>query len=169
MSGFYRNIFRTLNDEKVRYLVVGGVAVNLYGVLRATADLDLIIELTDDDVLRFARAMEKLGYKPRVPVTIEDFADPEKRKHWIENKHMLVFSLYNPQFRLGNIDVFVDEPFDFDEAYSRKHVILIDDIEIPLANIDDLIYLKKQAARNQDLADIEGLEIIKHDREGNDG
>lgn len=169
MAGFYRNIFRTLNAEKVRYLVVGGVAVNLYGVLRATADLDLVIELTEEDILSFTRAMGKLGYKPRVPVKIEDFADPEKRRNWIEEKNMLVFSLHNPQFRLGNIDVFVDEPFDFDEAYARRHVIFIDDIEIPLANIDDLIYLKKQASRNQDLADIEGLEIIKHDREENDG
>ena len=169
MAGFIKNIFRTLNNEEVRYLVVGGVAVNLYGVVRATADIDIVVKLSHENVLRLSKAMDRLGYVPKIPVTIEDFADPEKRESWIRDKGMIVFSLYRPPRTLGSIDVFVREPFDFEEAYSRRHVEVVGDIEIPLVSIDDLIYLKKEAARTQDLADIEALEALKEIREEEDG
>ena len=42
---FYEKIFRQFKLEDIHYLVVGGIAVNLYGVPRATQDLDLMIEL----------------------------------------------------------------------------------------------------------------------------
>ncbi len=161
MAGFFKNIFRTLNEEGVRYLVVGGVAVNLYGVLRATADIDLVVQLSVENVLLLAKALKKLGYKPKIPVTIEDFANPENREKWIDEKEMKVFALYPSDRELGTMDIFVREPFDFDKAYANRTTINVAGVNIPVVSIDDLIYLKKEAARNQDLADIEALEILK--------
>ena len=40
----FESLFSALNKAKVRYLVVGGIAVNLYGIERATADIDLFVE-----------------------------------------------------------------------------------------------------------------------------
>ena len=75
------------------YLVVGGVAVNLYGVLRTTADLDLMVHLRDgDNAHGFVAAMKELNYKPRAPVNADDFADPLKRQEWIQDKRALVFT-----------------------------------------------------------------------------
>jgi len=69
-----------LNRKRVRYLVVGGVAVNLYGIERATGDLDLVVDLEDRNLKRFIRAMKELGFKPKVPVALNDLARREKQK-----------------------------------------------------------------------------------------
>jgi hypothetical protein len=92
----YQKIIEKMNDEQVEYLVVGGIAVNLYGYIRATMDLDMLLMLDDVNTGKFIKIAKKLGYQPRVPVAIDDFSDPVKRKEWIRKKNMKVFSVYNP-------------------------------------------------------------------------
>ncbi len=161
MAGFFRNVFKVLYDEDVKYLLVGGVAVNLYGVVRATADIDIVVKLTKSNVLSLVKALEKLGYKPKAPVSIEDFADPENRRNWIEKKDMKVFSLSPPDRTLGEVNIFVREPFDFDAAYKNRTDVDIGGVIVHIASIDDLIFLKEKAGRAQDISDIEALKILK--------
>lgn len=61
-----RQIFAALNDAKVDYVVVGGMAVILHGYLRATADLDLVIGLVPDNCKRGLQALASIGFKPRL-------------------------------------------------------------------------------------------------------
>ncbi len=68
-----------LNVAGVRYLIVGGVAAVLHGHLRTTADLDLVVALDPANALRAVRALEGLGFKPRVPVSAVRFADANAR------------------------------------------------------------------------------------------
>ena len=75
MVGEIEGILDALNQAHVRYLVVGGVAVVLHGYLRTTADLDLIIQLDRDNVLRAIRTLQDHHYCPRAPVAVEDFAN----------------------------------------------------------------------------------------------
>ena len=70
---FYEDVFEKLNQKKVRYCVAGGVAAVLHGVMRMTIDLDLIIDMSPDNIDKFFEALSELGYRPRVPVTAEDF------------------------------------------------------------------------------------------------
>ncbi|MDO8526459.1 MAG: hypothetical protein Q7T03_02090 [Deltaproteobacteria bacterium] len=157
----YRNLFVALGKAKIRYLVAGGVAVNLHQVQRATADLDLIIHLEPDNVLKFAKVMTKLGYKPKVPVDAKDFADPKKRKEWIETKNMVVFSFINPSNHFELIDIFVQEPKPFKNMDKKKMKIEAFGVTIPVIGLDDLIELKKEAGREKDLFDIAQLKKIK--------
>ena len=157
---FYEGLFRDLDQSGIRYLVVGGVAVILHGFVRATADLDLMVALEPENLKRFLALMKKRGYRPRAPVALEAFADPDKRKAWITDKGMKVFSLYHPQKLDELIDVFVDEPIPFDEAYSRRKVETIGSTPVTIMQISDLIRLKKIAGRPQDVQDIAGLEFL---------
>ncbi len=50
---FYDDVFRSLNKNKVNYLVVGGLAVNLYGFARTTLNLDLLISLDQKNKDKF--------------------------------------------------------------------------------------------------------------------
>ncbi len=75
---FYEDVFRALNRHGVRYLVVGGVAVNLLGVPRMTKDLDLMLDLSSENLKLFLSALNDLGYRPRAPVPLEEFADASK-------------------------------------------------------------------------------------------
>ncbi|MCD6254817.1 MAG: hypothetical protein J7J44_00915 [Deltaproteobacteria bacterium] len=64
----YEEIFREFEQIGVRYLIVGGMAVNLYGYLRLTIDLDLMVDLSDENLSKIINVMERLGYIPKVPV-----------------------------------------------------------------------------------------------------
>src|SRR4030065_1557356 len=90
-------LFASLNRGSVKYMVVGGIAVNLYGIERSTADIDIVLKLDKANVLRFIKLAKRLGLKPKVPVNLDDFVDPEKRDSWISEKGMTVFSLYDPK------------------------------------------------------------------------
>ncbi|OGW81245.1 MAG: hypothetical protein A2Z83_00895 [Omnitrophica bacterium GWA2_52_8] len=78
---FYERIFKKLQKEKVRYLVAGGMAVNLYGVPRMTNDLDILIDPSDANIKRLKKAIKTLGYRPKIPVALDDFLKPE---NWIK-------------------------------------------------------------------------------------
>ena len=72
-------VIRALNDAGVRYLIAGGVAVVAHGYVRFTADLDLILDLSEDNLRRAVPALASLGYRPLVPVAFEAFIDADTR------------------------------------------------------------------------------------------
>ncbi|MFC1620871.1 hypothetical protein ACFL2G_01070 [Candidatus Omnitrophota bacterium] len=158
---FYEEVFRELNRNRVRYVVAGGVAVNLHGVPRVTGDLDLLIHLDEKNVSKFSKTMKTLGYKPKAPVSIEDFGIIENRKKWIEEKDMKVFSLCNIKMPYIIIDIFVENPIEFKKLYDNRINISVGEFKIPIVSIEHLIKLKKIAGRKQDLSDIVSLRRLK--------
>jgi hypothetical protein len=95
--GMYDDVYAALEAADVRYVVVGGMAVVMSGHVRATVDLDVVVDLEPEPATRAMRALQQLGLQPRVPVTPADFADPGIRNQRIEDKHMRVLSFYDPQ------------------------------------------------------------------------
>jgi predicted nucleotidyltransferase len=160
MRGDIERVVGALNDADVRYLIVGGVAVVLHGFLRTTKDLDLVIQLDPDNVQRGLQALKDLGFQPAVPVPLEAFADPAIRESWIREKNLMVFSLWHPDRHGFQIDLFASEPFDFSEVYARALRVPLEKTEATVIGARDLIALKRQAGRSQDLADIEALEEL---------
>jgi len=157
---FYEEVFKQLDQEQVEYVVVGGVALVLLGVVRLTADLDLFVELGETNLKKFIKVMGELGYKPRMPVSAEDVTKPEKRRQWKEEKGMLVFSFYHPKEPMHLIDIFVDEPIPYETVKQRKKFVTAKGIRIPVVSAEDLVRLKRISGRPQDLADIEALEEL---------
>jgi len=74
----YQIIFKELNKLKVDYLVVGGLAVNFHGIPRMTYDIDLMILLERQNILRSVAKITQWGYKPKIPVDPQDLADEKK-------------------------------------------------------------------------------------------
>lgn len=70
-----KNFFSTLNKEAVKYMVAGGMAVNLYGIERATADIDIVLKLDNENLSKFVHVAKKLGLKPKVPVKLDVFVE----------------------------------------------------------------------------------------------
>jgi len=168
MTGDLEQILGALSSAGTRYLVVGGVAVVLHGHLRVTADLDLVIELEADNIRRALEALGSLGFTPTIPVSLTDFADPALRSKWITEKGMQVFSVWSDRFRATQVDLFVQEPFSFSEAWLRSLVAPIGGAEVRVASIPDLIALKETAGRPRDLEDIEALRRIEEARGSGD-
>lgn len=153
-------VLKALNDAGVRYLVVGGVAVVLHGHLRTTGDLDLIVELSPDNLNRALDAFEASGFQPRPPVPLRSFADPETRRSWVEEKNLQVFSLWHPDLPGFEVDLFVEVPFDFDEVWRRRVEVELEGTTTFIVALDDLMVLKRAAGRARDLEDIEALEDL---------
>ena len=141
-------------------MVAGGIAVNLYGIERATADLDIVLKLEKGNLLKFVKVAKRLGLKPKIPVKLDDFIDPEKRKSWRMDKGMLVFSLYDPKNPFFLIDIFTEIPFDFDAVYNQRKKMKFENIFIPVVPIKELIAMKEKSGRPQDRADVFYLKKI---------
>lgn len=154
-------IVRALNEADVPFIVVGGLAVNAHGYGRFTWDLNLVIRLWPDAIRNAFRALASLGYQPRVPVTAEGFSDPGQRARWITDKRMAVLIFHSDAHRETPVDVFVSEPFDFDEEHRRALVEEVaPDVPVRILRLAALLKLKRQAGRPQDLADIAELNLL---------
>ncbi|MBX3130813.1 MAG: hypothetical protein KF718_29105 [Polyangiaceae bacterium] len=153
-------LFQALNASGGRYVVVGGVATVLHGHARLTADVDVIVEFEREGLTRLLDAVTELGLRPRPPVAAKDFADPACRAAWIRDKGMRVFSFWDPNSPMRELDLFVEHPIDFEELWSRSVLVEIGGTEARIASIGDLIALKRLAGRPQDLQDIQVLESI---------
>lgn len=156
-----RQIFSALNDAHVDYVVVGGMAVILHGYLRATADLDLVLGLSPENCSRGLAALSAIGFTPRLPMAMEEFADPAKRRLWAEQRNMLVFPLRDPANPLRSLDLFIDEPIAFDRLLRDSVLKDVDGLSIRIASIEHLIEMKQSAGRPRDLDDIAKLRQIR--------
>lgn len=154
-------IARALNDGRVPFIVVGGVAVAAHGYGRSTQVLDLVIRLEPQSIRSAFAALATRGYRPIVPVTADAFADAAQRARWIAEKGMVVLSLRSEQEPGTPVDLLVTEPFDFEEEYRRS---MIEEIApgVPLRIVrrETRVRLTLAAGRPQDLADVAQLRAI---------
>lgn len=156
-----REIFAALNKADVDYVVVGGLAVILHGYLRATADIDLVVGLAPDNCRRALDVLVTIGFKPRLPVEIEDFADPQARRTWIEQRNMLVFQLWDPNNPMRSLDIFVNEPIPFGSLMRDAVFKDVDGLGVRIASIEHLIEMKQAAGRARDADDIAKLRQLR--------
>jgi hypothetical protein len=154
----YEPIFKALNDDGVRYVVVGGLAVVLHGYARLTVDLDLVVDLVPEEALKAVRSLGAIGLQPRLPVDAASFADPQQRREWVDRRNMKVFQWFDPDDPLRAVDVFVEEPIPFNGLWDRSLVVPLESTTVRIASREDLIHMKAAAGRPQDLDDIAFLE-----------
>ncbi len=154
------DIFVALNAGGVQYLVYGGLAVVLYGVSRLTWDVDLIVKLRVQNIERLTKALEQIGFRPRLPVSPRGLADRTVRQRWIHEKGMRVYSFCesHPPHRI--VDVMVEPLKQFDLLYQQRTVMEVRGVPIPLLPVEALATLKRAAGRPQDLQDVEDLKRI---------
>ncbi len=158
---FYLDLLGALERHQVRYVLVGGLALNLHGVERATMDIDLALALDAGNLHRFILAARELKLSPVAPVSLEDLANEDKRKDWIESKHMVAFGLRAPEPGTPMIDALIVETLPFEQLQKHCESRAIGTTRVSVASIDDLIEMKRLSARMQDLADIRALEKLK--------
>ena len=137
-----------LNEFGVKYLVIGGIACVLHGYVRATTDVDILIERSTDNAERLLEALSGLGW---------GFAREWRAEEILARPITVIGD--DPQ-----VDIFtVAWSVKYDQAISRSSIVNVEGIDIPLIGIDDLI-ATKQTARPLDAADVEALEAIRRFR-----
>jgi hypothetical protein len=156
---FYLDLFRGLHKHDVRYLLCGGLAMNLYGVPRMTMDIDLVLALDDRNLDAFIACAEALDLKPQAPVPLASLKDPEQRRSWVEEKHLIAFGLSGAP-GTPTVDVLLKHSLDIDAAIARAVIRDVDGIPVPLASIGDMVALKANTGRRQDQDDLEHLKRL---------
>ena len=143
----FKEFIELLNVHNVKFLIIGGYAVNFHGYPRYTKDMDFWIWLNPENVHNLMKALKDFGFGS-VGLTESDFMHPTN----------IIQLGYEPL----RIDILMElEQCNFEECYQRRTQINFDNVIVDFLNIDDLIDVKKIAGRLQDLADAENLEKIK--------
>lgn len=158
---FYLDLFRALQEERVDYLVVGGLAINLHGVERATMDVDLVLAMDEGNLRRFLNAATRLKLKPSLPVPLEALCDAKQVDTWVREKQLIAFSLQSGSSTTPTVDIIVRPALPFDRMYRNRIEKDLGGVRLSLASIEDLIVLKTGTGRKQDASDIEALKIAR--------
>ena len=144
MNADYIDMLKCLNKAGVDYILVGGWAVNMYGYIRATVDLDIRVLADADNAKKIYTAVAEFG-APVSQMKPEEFAE------------------YGMIFQIGVAPCRVDiiskiSGVSYLDAVTRAVPKIIDGIPVRIISLDDLIANKKASGRAKDLADVEVLE-----------
>jgi hypothetical protein len=139
----FKEFIKSLNDNGVRYLVVGGYAVALHGYPRYTKDLDIWIERTPANAACLVKAMQAFGFGA-LGLVEKDFL--------VEDQ---IIQLGYPPSR---IDLVTDLPgVDFDDCYTTRVQVAMEGVQVNFIDLENLKRNKRASGRHQDLADLENL------------
>lgn len=158
----YISLFRSLYEAEVDYLLCGGLAINIYGVPRVTADIDLLLDFNPENLKKFKAITRQLSYEACIPLDFESLASEQIRKNIVSQKNLVAYSFYNINHNFMNLDVLVKTPFSFEYLWKKKAVRSMDDFKVFLVSLQDLITMKLATARKQDLEDIEILKKLSN-------
>jgi hypothetical protein len=148
-----KQIFEEFNNKKVSYCIVGGIALNLYGIVRRTLDVDLFIKPESENLKKIIESLKKI------------FKDQELEK--LKPSNFYTYSV----IRYGTPQGFyVDLITKFGEAINWETVEnaiewinLEENLRVPVASIDLLIKMKENASlfREKDKVDLFYLKKLK--------
>jgi len=158
---FYVDFFSALARHKVDYLLIGGLAVSLHGVERATMDVDITVAMNQDNLAALIEAARELKLSPVLPVPLESLGDLELLRQWHEERQLEAFALRSADLAGVTVDVLLFPPVEFAGMSSRADMFKVANTDIRVVSIDDLIALKRAVGRPIDITDIEHLQRIK--------
>ncbi|TAJ78938.1 MAG: hypothetical protein EPO42_07040 [Gallionellaceae bacterium] len=161
------DLLRSLSEAQVRYVLVGGIAVQLHGYLRSTFDVDLVLAMDDDNLARFIGVAKSRGLVPSIPVPIDALRNAAQIEQWYQEKGMLAFALREPQVGGGVVDVLVRPIVPFEQLHRNAIAGELFSQKVQVASIDDLLAMKRHANRDKDKLDIAALEKIKRGEDPN--
>lgn len=138
-------VCRELNSARVKYVLVGAAAMQLWGTTRATRDIDILIEPTVANVRRLLAALSKLGFGLAGELSPKEIAQ----------RPVTIIG------DIANVDVLTRAwNLRFADAKAEVMVFEVEGVKVPAASIEHLIE-SKRTGRLQDAADIEVLEEIR--------
>jgi len=139
----FKEFIQSLNENNVRYLIIGGYAVAYHGHPRYTKDLDVWIEFDRENAVNLLNALSQFGFGS-LGLTTEDFLTPDQ-----------IVQLGYPPSRIDILNAL--EGVDFKSCYASRVIATIDDIPMNFMDLENLRKNKQATGRWQDLADLENL------------
>ena len=139
----FKEFLKLLNENKVKYCIVGAYAVGLYAEPRYTKDIDILIKPTRENGKKIVKALKDFGFES-LELTEDDFIEKNK-----------FIQLGYPPVRIDIITSI--KGCTFEEIWQNKKIDYYDDIKVFVIGLDELIKAKKAANRPNDKADVAAL------------
>ena len=140
----FKEFIQSLNDNQVRYLVVGGYAVALHGYPRYTRDIDIWIEMAPANAARIVHALQQFGFGS-LDLKEQDFLDEDT-----------IIQLGYPPRRIDLLTTL--SGVDFEACFVARVMVDMDGLPVNFIDLENLKKNKRAAGRAQDIADVENLE-----------
>jgi hypothetical protein len=143
-------ILRALDERKVDYVLIGGLAVQTHGHVRTTNDADLIPAPDPKNLERLADALRDLDAR---------ILNPGQEDVELDAKMLPRATIWQFATRDGGIDVMHEVPGgrSYAELSNRALRVKLGEVEVPVIGLDDLIQMKLARGRPVDLADVAAL------------
>lgn len=137
------DVFKSFQQHDVKYVVIGGIASVLYGVPRATFDMDILIEATPENAGRLLRALLDAGLGTASLTSPEDLLAHE-------------ITIFRDRVR---IDVQTSTPgLNFKQAWDHRQIMSYQGQKFFIVSKEHLIRSKRAAGQDIDLSDVRLLE-----------
>jgi predicted nucleotidyltransferase len=154
----FDELLRRLAAADIRFVLIGGLAVNAWGVVRGTKDLDIVADPAPDNLQRLAEVAAAAG------------GQVQTREAFVSSSLSIAALLTDGQrvqidTDLGPLDVVQGLPGvpPYAELQPRATDIEIAGVTISVCSLDDLRAMKRAAGRTRDLADLEDLDTAHED------
>lgn len=147
-------ICTALREAGIRYAVVGGHAVALHGAVRGTVDIDIVLAWSRKAIAGAEKALNEIGLVSRLPLSADDIFD--FRDEYVENRNLVAWNFYDP----ADLSVQVDIVLTYDLKGRKTRRIELPGGPVPILAIRDLIEMKRESGRPQDIEDVAALEKL---------
>ncbi|MCB0358267.1 MAG: hypothetical protein KDD44_01475 [Bdellovibrionales bacterium] len=137
--------------RRIRYAIAGGYAVALHGAVRATVDIDLLVPLEEKTLVAVEQLLNSLGLVSRLPVSAVEIAT--FRNEYVQKRNLKAWTFVNPSLPIEIVDILMLH----DLREFKTTAMATGFGRIMVLAIDDLIRMKQEAGRPQDLADVAAL------------
>jgi predicted nucleotidyltransferase len=142
----FKELFKSLNANSVRYLMIGGYAVGVYGYPRATNDVDIFVSDDGTNIGNLIKALRDFG-----------LGGFDLSGIFKESRSLVEIGVEPLKVQFMN---FADG-IEFEKAFESRKLITVEDISINTVSKSDLIRNKLASGRHKDLADVEQLGRIE--------
>jgi len=149
---FLHQVLDSLEKANVKYALVGGYALALHGIIRATIDIDVVVRLSKKQLKAAEEAFKSIGLKSRLPIDAEQVFD--FKEDYIQNRNLMAWSFVDYANPSRIVDVLIIE----DIKDSKVEKVSVAGRKIPLVSLLDLKRMKTGTGRKKDEWDLEMIE-----------
>ncbi len=148
---FLFEVIESFEKSKLKYAVVGGYAMALHGLVRATMDVDFVISLKLGDFELAEKALAQVGLQSRLPIRAQDVI--KMRQEYIKNRNLVAWSFVDYKNPSRQVDLVITK--DLKDLKVQK--VSVSGKKVSVASLEDLVKMKTESGRPQDLVDIRNI------------
>jgi hypothetical protein len=144
-------VTEAFESSKIKYALIGGYALALHGILRATVDIDFVLSLRLNDFELAEEALAGIGLRSRLPIRAQEVI--KMREEYITRRNLLAWSFVDYKDPARQVDILITK--DLRDLEVER--ISAGGKKLSVISLKELLKMKVEAGRPQDLVDVQRI------------